>query len=103
MIEPFTVLAEAEDLPRWDTPEQLVALYGGAIGIDEPCVVANFVESRRPSRAEGFRITGGRLCLPPATRPRPGAARVLVEHMGGRYIRLDHVAEPARPSNVLAP
>jgi riboflavin biosynthesis pyrimidine reductase len=45
VIEPLTVLAEAEDLPRWDTPEQLVALYGGAIGLDEPCVVANFVES----------------------------------------------------------
>ena len=45
MIEPFTVLAEAEDLPRWDAPEELVALYGGAIGVEEPCVVANFVES----------------------------------------------------------
>lgn len=45
MIEPFTVLAEDGDLPRWDTPEELVALYGGAIGFDEPCVVANFVES----------------------------------------------------------
>jgi riboflavin biosynthesis pyrimidine reductase len=45
VIDPFTVLAEAEDLPRWDTPEELAALYGGAIGLDEPCVVANFVES----------------------------------------------------------
>jgi riboflavin biosynthesis pyrimidine reductase len=45
VIEPFRVLAEAEDLPRWDTPEELAALYGGAIGLDEPCVVANFVES----------------------------------------------------------
>ena len=45
MIEPFTVLAEAEDLPRWDAPEELEALYGGAIGLEEPCVVANFVES----------------------------------------------------------
>jgi riboflavin biosynthesis pyrimidine reductase len=45
VIEPFTVLAESEDLPRWHVPEQLVALYGGAIGLDEPCVVANFVES----------------------------------------------------------
>jgi riboflavin biosynthesis pyrimidine reductase len=44
-MEPFTVLAEDEDLPRWDTPELLAALYGGAIGLDEPCVVANFVES----------------------------------------------------------
>jgi riboflavin biosynthesis pyrimidine reductase len=45
VIEPFTVLAEDEDLPRWDTPEELAALYGGAIGLDEPCVLANFVES----------------------------------------------------------
>ena len=45
MIEAFTVLAEDEDLPRWDVPEELTALYGGAIGLDEPCVVANFVES----------------------------------------------------------
>jgi riboflavin biosynthesis pyrimidine reductase len=45
VIEPFRVLAEAEDLPRWETPGQLAALYGGAIGLDEPCVVANFVES----------------------------------------------------------
>ena len=45
MIEAFTVLAEAEDLPRWDVPEELAELYGGAIGLDEPCVVANFVES----------------------------------------------------------
>jgi riboflavin biosynthesis pyrimidine reductase len=45
VIDAFTVLAEAEDLPRWDTPEELATLYGGAIGLDEPCVVANFVES----------------------------------------------------------
>jgi riboflavin biosynthesis pyrimidine reductase len=45
VIEPFTVLAEDEDLPRWDVPELLAALYGGALGLDEPCVVANFVES----------------------------------------------------------
>lgn len=45
MTEAFRVLAEAEDLPRWDVPEALATLYGGAIGLDEPCVVANFVES----------------------------------------------------------
>jgi riboflavin biosynthesis pyrimidine reductase len=45
VIEAFTVLAEDEDLPRWDVPAQLATLYGGAIGLDEPCVVANFVES----------------------------------------------------------
>jgi riboflavin biosynthesis pyrimidine reductase len=45
VIEPLRVLAEDEDLPHWDVPEQIAALYGGAIGLDEPCVVANFVES----------------------------------------------------------
>jgi riboflavin biosynthesis pyrimidine reductase len=45
VTEPFTVLAEDEDVPRWDVPDALAELYGGAIGLDEPCVVANFVES----------------------------------------------------------
>jgi riboflavin biosynthesis pyrimidine reductase len=45
VIEPFTVLAEEDDLPRWDVPELLATLYGGSLGLDEPCVVANFVES----------------------------------------------------------
>jgi riboflavin biosynthesis pyrimidine reductase len=45
VIEPFTVLAEDEGLPRGDVPEELSALYGGAIGVEEPCVIANFVES----------------------------------------------------------
>jgi riboflavin biosynthesis pyrimidine reductase len=45
VIEPFTVLAEDEELPWWDVPAELATLYGGAIGLVEPCVVANFVES----------------------------------------------------------
>ena len=45
MIEPFRVLAEDGDLPRWDVPELLATVYGGSLGLDEPCVVANFVES----------------------------------------------------------
>ncbi len=45
MISPFSVLAEDDDLPRWDVPDALAELYGGALGLDEPCVVANFVES----------------------------------------------------------
>jgi riboflavin biosynthesis pyrimidine reductase len=45
VIEPFRVLVEDEGLPRWDIPAALTALYGGTIGLDEPCVVANFVES----------------------------------------------------------
>jgi len=45
VIEPFTVLAEDGGLPRWDVPELLATVYGGSLGLDEPCVVANFVES----------------------------------------------------------
>jgi riboflavin biosynthesis pyrimidine reductase len=45
VIEPLTVLAEDDDVPRWDVPDGLERLYGGALGFDEPCVVANFVES----------------------------------------------------------
>ena len=45
MIEAFKVLAEDEDLPRWDVPDALAELYGGAIGLEEPCLVANFVQS----------------------------------------------------------
>lgn len=45
MIEPFKVLAEDEDLPRWGVPDVLAELYGGAIGLDEPSIVANFVQS----------------------------------------------------------
>ena len=45
MIPAFTVLAEDDDLPRWDVPAELATLYGGAIGLEEPRVVANFVES----------------------------------------------------------
>jgi riboflavin biosynthesis pyrimidine reductase len=45
VIPPFTVLAEDEDLPRWDVPTGLAAIYGSAIGFEQPCVVANFVES----------------------------------------------------------
>jgi riboflavin biosynthesis pyrimidine reductase len=45
VIEPFKVLAEDGDVPHWDVPDLLAELYGDAIGLDEPCVVANFVES----------------------------------------------------------
>jgi riboflavin biosynthesis pyrimidine reductase len=45
VIEPFSVLAEDGDLPRWDVPDELAELYGDAIGLEEPCVLANFVQS----------------------------------------------------------
>jgi len=44
VISPFTVLAEDDDLPRWDVPEEIARLYG-SLGLDEPCLIANFVES----------------------------------------------------------
>jgi riboflavin biosynthesis pyrimidine reductase len=44
MIQPFTVLSEDDDLPRWDLPAEIEALYG-AHGLAEECFVANFVES----------------------------------------------------------
>ena len=44
-MEPLLVLAEDDDLPRWELPPELERLYGGVLGLDEPCVVANFVES----------------------------------------------------------
>lgn len=44
MIEPFSVLAEEDDLPRWELPDELERIYG-ALGLAEPCLVANFVES----------------------------------------------------------
>src|SRR4029078_12355687 len=39
VIEAFRVLAEAEDLPRWDVPEALATLYGGALGTGDTCGV----------------------------------------------------------------
>jgi riboflavin biosynthesis pyrimidine reductase len=44
VISPFSVLAEDDDLPRWDVPAEIERLYG-RLGLDEPCVIANFVES----------------------------------------------------------
>jgi riboflavin biosynthesis pyrimidine reductase len=45
VIEPLTVLAEDDDLPSWDVPAELARLYGGPLGLQEQCLVANFVES----------------------------------------------------------
>ena len=44
-MDPFAVLAEDDDLPRWRLPDELARVYGGTLGLDEPCVVTNFVES----------------------------------------------------------
>ena len=44
MIEPFSVLSEADDLPSWDAPGLIERLYG-SIGLADECLVANFVQS----------------------------------------------------------
>jgi riboflavin biosynthesis pyrimidine reductase len=44
VIEPFTVLAEDDDLPAWDVPAEIERVYG-RLGLADECFVANFVES----------------------------------------------------------
>jgi len=44
MIEPFTVLTEDDDLPRWELPAEIGRLYGPH-GLPDECLIANFVES----------------------------------------------------------
>lgn len=44
MIDPFTVLAEDDDLPAWNVPAEIERLYG-RLGLADECLVANFVES----------------------------------------------------------
>ena len=44
MIQPFTVLAEDDDLPAWDLPAEIERVYG-RLGLADECLVANFVES----------------------------------------------------------
>jgi riboflavin biosynthesis pyrimidine reductase len=44
VIASFTVLAEDDDLPRWDVPAEIKRLYG-AVGLADRCLVANFVQS----------------------------------------------------------
>jgi riboflavin biosynthesis pyrimidine reductase len=44
VIEPFTVLAEDDDLPAWEMPAEIERLYG-RLGLADECLVANFVES----------------------------------------------------------
>ncbi|MBV8256862.1 MAG: dihydrofolate reductase family protein [Actinobacteria bacterium] len=44
-MEPLELLEEAPGLPRWELPAELERLYGGPLGFDEPCLVANFVQT----------------------------------------------------------
>jgi riboflavin biosynthesis pyrimidine reductase len=42
-LEPLELLYEADSLPRAALPAELARLHGGGLGIDEPCLYANFV------------------------------------------------------------
>ena len=41
----LTLLDEQTGLPHWDLPDELRRLYGGPLGLHEPCLVANFVQT----------------------------------------------------------
>ena len=62
---PLQLLFEAPGLPRFDLPEPLQAAYGGAFGLRDECVYANFVASvdgvvaLRTSEESGHIISGG--------------------------------------------
>jgi riboflavin biosynthesis pyrimidine reductase len=44
-LEPLEPLFELPRLPTFDLPEELAAIYGGAVGFSEPRLYANFVAS----------------------------------------------------------
>jgi riboflavin biosynthesis pyrimidine reductase len=44
-VEAFDVLLEGEQLPSFELPEPLGALYGGRLGFDRPRLYANFVST----------------------------------------------------------
>jgi riboflavin biosynthesis pyrimidine reductase len=44
-LEPLEPLLELPMLPTFDLPEELAAIYGGAVGFSEPRLYANFVAS----------------------------------------------------------
>ena len=44
-MKALELLAEDPASPRWELPPRLELLYGGPLGFDEPCLVANFVQT----------------------------------------------------------
>ncbi len=44
-MEPLEALAEEAGLPTWELPAELRRLYGGPLGFDGPCTVANLVQT----------------------------------------------------------
>src|SRR5258706_13408632 len=50
---PLARLYEQAGLPAWGLPQELAAVYGGGLGVTEPCVYANFVAARDGGKAPG--------------------------------------------------
>src|SRR5438093_697676 len=44
-LHPLEVLYEAPELPAFELPDELAAVYGGPLGFTEPRLYANFVTS----------------------------------------------------------
>ena len=44
-MEPLELLFEVDGLPMTELPDDLVELYGGAIGFREPCLYSNFIST----------------------------------------------------------
>ena len=44
-LEPLELLVEMTGPPRWALPCELERLYGGGIGFEAPCTLANFVQT----------------------------------------------------------
>jgi riboflavin biosynthesis pyrimidine reductase len=44
-VQPLELLHEVEDLARYDVPDELAALYPGALGFEAPRLFANFVST----------------------------------------------------------
>ncbi|HYA09434.1 MAG TPA: dihydrofolate reductase family protein, partial [Gaiellaceae bacterium] len=44
-MTPLRLLDEQAGLPEWELPAELRRLYGGGLGLAEPCLVANFVQT----------------------------------------------------------
>jgi len=62
---PLELLFEQDNLPRLDLPEALVASYGSAFGLPNPCLFANFVASldgivALPGATESGQIISGK-------------------------------------------
>ena len=60
MIEPFTVLAEDDDLPRWDVPDELAEAH---IDPSVNTCVASSGNARFQGTSGGSKIANMRVCV----------------------------------------